>query len=77
MDVKSRIEASNCLIMNKQSNAECFEESCDKDFVLKNACFIRFSFLPFIENHLLCPNNCTFWRIWSSCIFFQSFIPKL
>jgi len=33
MDVKSRIEASNYLIMSKQSNVESFEEFCDEDFV--------------------------------------------
>jgi len=34
MDLKNRIEASNCLIMSKQNNVEFLEEeSCNEDFV--------------------------------------------
>jgi len=39
MELKSKIEASNCLIMNEQSNIEFLgEEFYDEDF-LYNACF--------------------------------------
>jgi len=34
MDLKSGIEASNCLIISKQNNIESLEEeTCDEDFV--------------------------------------------
>jgi len=34
MDLKSKIEASNCLVMSEQNNVESLgEEFCDEDFV--------------------------------------------
>jgi len=40
MDLKSRIDASNCLIMSEQSNVESLgKESCEEDFILKIAYF--------------------------------------
>jgi len=49
MDLKNRIEVSNCLIVNEQSNVESLgEEFCDscneENFVLKNACFYSIFF---------------------------------
>jgi len=73
MDLKSRIEASNCLIKSEWNNNESFgKESRNEDFVLKKCVFIRFfSFSLYWKSLIfMYPNNYTLWRIWSSRIFF-------
>jgi len=79
MDLKSRIEASNCLIMSKQSNIESLSKnSVMKILYTKNMCFyLIFLFAPYWKSFIfMCQNIYTFWKIWSSRIFFQSFISK-
>jgi len=51
MDLKSRIEVANCLIMSEQNNIESpREESCDEDPVYKNAYFyLHFPLCPLLK----------------------------
>jgi len=73
MDLKSRIERSNCLIMCKQSNVSLSEKNpvMKKISYKKMHILFDFSFLPLIENHLFsCVQIIIFFEEFEIRIFF-------
>jgi len=79
MNLKIRIEVSNCFIMSEQNNIESFgEESCNEEVLYKKILVFDFSFLPLIENHLFsCAQIIILFEEFGVPYFFQSFTPKL